>query len=269
MPYYEPGKPYVRGWFTATKRSFRDATTREALERLKRDHGLTILYQYLYRYAEPGTGRVKEAFAAGARRLAEDPEILVATIAHIMDRLRDIQGLFILYGGNDFWIVNVHGREIPNVQMDLSKGVALLSAEVEAEQPSDDILHIPIIPPRSITHFQVDQPVRFTNRRTGRPDRHRHAMVEFGAGILYVNLSDSEWSAGAGVVIPPGDYHLHLRPDFAEGPALSTCSRWEEWRLIRHQMMLIVRELLFAGRRWSTDKFLRTQGIILDDQETW
>jgi hypothetical protein len=269
MPYYDPDKPYVRGWFTASKRSFRDATTSEALERLKRENGLTILYQYLHRYTRRTQGRVEETVTAGARRLAEDPEILVDTISRIMERLRDIQGLFIIYRDNQFWIVNVHEREATDVQIELSRGIALLDAETGVEQPSGNILHIPILPPQSCTRFQVDQPVRFTARRTGRLDRHRHTALDFGAGILYVNLSDTEWFAREGRSVPPGDYQLHLRPEFSAVPALSGTSRREERRLVRHQLLLIVREVLFAGRRLRANKFLTTRGIVLDDHENW
>jgi len=58
MPYYDPGKPFVNGWFTATKRSLADCATQIALERLKKDYGLTMLYQYLHRYADSGNVRI-------------------------------------------------------------------------------------------------------------------------------------------------------------------------------------------------------------------
>src|SRR6266545_3980467 len=99
MPYFEAEKPFVRGWFGATKRSFRDCTTAEALEELKRGHGLCVLYQYMHRYADVAANRPDRGFQEAAERLMGTPGILVATVSDVMSRLRTIQGMFVAHRG--------------------------------------------------------------------------------------------------------------------------------------------------------------------------
>jgi hypothetical protein len=69
IPYFDPEKPLVPAWFSATKRSFADCTSPPALDRLKSEHGLCVLYQYLHRYANLERRHAQPAFAADAERL--------------------------------------------------------------------------------------------------------------------------------------------------------------------------------------------------------
>ena len=111
MPYFEREKPYVRGWFGATKRSFRDATSTESLDRLEREFGVCVLYQYLCRYADRATGRVGPAFAEGAQRLAARPALWTDTASRLLDRLRLIQGVFLASRGRELWVVNSNDED--------------------------------------------------------------------------------------------------------------------------------------------------------------
>src|SRR5262249_23439651 len=85
MPYFDPEKPRVTGWFAATKRSFADATAPAALERLTREHGLCVLYQYMHRYADREGRGVQPAFRAAAERLIATPGIWIDTTSALMD----------------------------------------------------------------------------------------------------------------------------------------------------------------------------------------
>ena len=68
MPYFDPRKPCVNGWFAATKRRIIDCATEQARAMLKRNYGLTVLYQYLFRYADPDTLELDPRFTKAIDR---------------------------------------------------------------------------------------------------------------------------------------------------------------------------------------------------------
>lgn len=90
LPYHDPRRPYVNYWFTSTDASdvprlLRHFTS-DALDRLERSGGVTILYTHLGHGAAPdGTLRpdVKAAFTRLSRR-----SVWVAPAGEVLDHLR-------------------------------------------------------------------------------------------------------------------------------------------------------------------------------------
>jgi len=124
MPYFEEHKPFASGWFSATKRSFGDCTTDQALSKLTNENGLTMLYQYLHRYADLQNYTVQPKFKAAAERLRAFSGIWISTVSSMMDRLRLVQGIFIAYRQNRGWIVNTNAREAQDLQIVLPPGIS-------------------------------------------------------------------------------------------------------------------------------------------------
>ncbi len=122
MPYRDDAKPSVRGWFSATRRRLPDCGTATELNRLKREFGCTILYQYLHRYAHPLTMDLEPAFVDAVRRISSDPAILVAPVGKILRRLRAMQGVFLVRDGDALFVVNSNSYPVPEVQAAVGPG---------------------------------------------------------------------------------------------------------------------------------------------------
>jgi hypothetical protein len=133
MPYFEPEKPFVRGWFTACKRSFAHVTTHAVLATLERDWGACVLYQYLFRWADAASGAVRPEFAAGVRRLAEHPRIWCDTATQLLNRLRLVQGVFVSARGSELWLTNVNPEPVEHLQIETAARPADAETRARAE----------------------------------------------------------------------------------------------------------------------------------------
>jgi hypothetical protein len=133
MPYFEPEKPFVRGWFSACKRSFAHVTGHDILTSLERDWGLCVLYQYLFRWADAGTGAVRPEFAAGVRRLREHPRVWCDTASKLLDRLRLMHGVFVSARGPELWLVNTNPEPVERLQVETAARPAEPTGGVHAE----------------------------------------------------------------------------------------------------------------------------------------
>src|SRR5262245_12887569 len=134
MPYYDPEKPWVASWFSATKRSFADATTPESLAQLRRERGLCVLYQYMHRYADLGAGRVQDGFRVSAERLMGTSDVWVDNTSAVMDRLRRIQGAILARRGRNLWVGNAGASEVLDMQI-----VAPASARAAAGEGATEV----------------------------------------------------------------------------------------------------------------------------------
>jgi hypothetical protein len=123
MPFFDPAKPFVRGWFSATRGSFMDCTSDRALAALKRDNGCTVLAQHLHQYADMAAKSPAAPFREAAERLAAEKSIWVASAAAIMNRLRAVQGLYLAYRKNQCWLCNIGDAPVKGVQVRLPRGL--------------------------------------------------------------------------------------------------------------------------------------------------
>jgi len=263
MPYFDPRKPYVNGWFTATKRRIIDCATPQAREVLKRNYGLTVLYQYLFRYADPRTLSLDPRFTQAVCDIAGDAEILVDPVSHIMQRLRLIQGLFLAYDQDRFWLINLSQEDVTNVQIAIPHRLLRVSSDYPVNM-TDDGLALPIVPGSGIVSIETGHALDFEGSRCKAVDRHKHAEWELPFGTLFANLSELPWAAGMSVTVKPHSFVCQGPPPFS---CLTTA---EEIRLVLGQMWIIAREILFKGRHFNVDKFLDdTKAIRLEDHDNW
>lgn len=266
MPYYDPERPLVKGWFSATKRSFHDATTTEALERLKRENGATILYHYMHRYADETNGTVKPRFAESAQRLANDKAIWVKPAGTLLSRLETMQGTFCFYRENKFWLVNTREEPVDNVQITLDKPCKIEASL--ASETRDGVLSIPQLPGRAIASFQCDQAISFAGKRSHQLPAGLANRVSYDYGSLFVNFSDAVQTV-AGVTVEAKAYLLQPGFQLDGFKPMSRIGRFEEIKIFAMQVAIILREVLFRGRNLNADKYLGSKTITLEDQDTW
>lgn len=267
MPYFEEKKPYVRGWFGATKRSFHDCTTPEALDALCRGNGLTVLYQYMHRYARPDADDVFPQFRKDAERLAGDNRIFVETTARIMERLALMQGLFVGVRGNDCTLFNTNDRDADDLQIDLPDGVRLRE-EVEGTVRQGETLHIRRIPAGGNLTLRFNVLVGFSGSRAFRINGAGQGSRNFGHGEFIVNLGANEWRRG-GERLAPGESRLIFKKGLEEIRPLSRAPRSELLRLFLEQTGIIVRELISGKRSMNADRFLGEGERPLEDHANW
>lgn len=269
MPYFDRRKPFVNGWFTATKRRIIDCATEQARELLKRRYGLTVLYQYLFRYADPKTLELDPRFTRAIDCLAGDPGILVDTVSHIMRRLRLIQGLFLAHDRGRFWLVNVNKEDVNDVQIALAGGLSHVSSDCGVSI-QDGSLVLPLVPASAVVAVNTDQRLHFEGRRCRAVDRDKHVAWKLSFGTLFANLSESPWKVGADLTVKAHSFILQSQRAPGDRASLSCLTVAEELRLTLGQLRIIAREVLFKGRHLNVDAYLDdTQEIKLENHDNW
>jgi hypothetical protein len=268
MPYYSPEKPLVNGWFSATKRSFHDCTSAEAQQKLVAENGLTVLYQYMHRYATKD-GRLDENFKKNAESLAANPDIKIDTVSNTMQRLRLMQGIFILHEAGTILIVNTNAVPIDSFQLALNKPASVTSTDCDVTIDGS-IVHLQNIPANAIVRLQTDNTVRVNGQRCFSIRRRKHIRVKWGLAQLFINLSGSAWQV-AGQSIPPGAFLLQAPLSGTGLPQLSRTPWYEEVTLLFEQAWIIFHEILFKGRSIRRSRFLdkSTKEILLENHDIW
>lgn len=272
MPWFEAHKPLVAGWFSATKRSFRDCTSAPALARLKRGRGLTVLYQYLHRYATDCG--ITPAFREGIERLRSERDIWLATTGAVMDRLRVIQGLFWLARGRDCLVLNAGPGPAAGVQLELPSGVCCTAPE--SLRSAGGIVVLPDIPAGTSLRLGFNRPVRVAGPRAFPLPASGHVDVSIGHGRLRAffpvreraGSRPAEWRAPGGP-LAPGAFRLDFPAALADLRPLSRAPRAELLRLFHGQFEIIRRELVSKGRSIRTERFLGRERIRLEDHSVW
>jgi hypothetical protein len=252
MPYYDPRKPLVRSWFSATKRALRDCATPRALEALRRGNGLTVLYQYMHRYADARTLRLSDDLTDAVQRILAAGDVLVAPVSTIMRRLRLLQGVFLCTDGTGHWAVNITEEDAPALQL----------AGAGAER-----LRLPDIPAGAVVRLDLPRGTKLQGRRVVRLDRRGAASHRIPAGLLRVNCGDAAAAAGNAGLLPPMSWRFVPQWSVAHRP-LSVLSRCEEYRLVAGQARIILREMLLRGRSLSTHEYLKGENP-LERHENW
>jgi hypothetical protein len=247
MPYFDPAKPFVRGWFSATRATFMDCTTDRALGALKRKNGCTVLCQHLHRYADSATKAPLPAFRDGAERLAAEKSIWVASTAAVMSRLRAIQGLYLVYRKNQCWLCNVGDIPVKGVQLRLPLGQNISTDHDSNLAQMGYIALIRTIDPGKCVRVPFLRPIRAEGPRTLRLDGSKRALVPMPFGTVFINLTNNRWDDRKEVVAP-WSCLARFAPQFAAIKPLSHNGSSENRRLVFGHLSAIASES-FGGRR--------------------
>lgn len=281
MPYHDPEKPFVRSWFGATKRSLADCTSDAALARLRAEHGLCVLYQYLHRYADLANHRVAPRFQADAERLMAAGDIWVETTSRIMDRLRLVHGVFIAHRGDRLWLLNAGTDEVRDLQLAVPGGVSLEAAAGDgvaagggapappvAVRTSGGILHVPALAAGAMLALRAPVRVRVEGERVIALDGALRGHSRLECGSIAVNAGTTPWVRRDSTLVP-GAFAGTLDPRFRRVGSFSCASLAERYRLLGGQLAIIGREIVFKGRALDSKKFLDAETIPLEDHANW
>jgi hypothetical protein len=269
MPYYDPRKPLVNGWFSATKRPLVDCADEDEIEQLKKENGLTVLYQYLHRYANPETNILNERFVRSIDRISGDSKILVRTVSSMMKRLRQIQGVFVVFQDKSFWLINVNDAAIDNLQIVSERPIV---ADVQDNSIISDgcLLVIKNLPGKSVKHIRVSNHIAFSHKNSLCMNQNRQIFFALPFGELLINLSENESRTRENKVIPAGSFLLKTLHSGTGIPLLSTLPRKEELRLLFNQIGLIAREVILKGRSLNVEKYLDiSREISMENYDNW
>ena len=264
MPYHEVEKPFVRSWFSATKRSFADCTSPEAIRQLREERGLCVLYQYMHRYANRDGRGADAAFRAGAERLMAAGDIWVETTTRIMERLNAVHALVVAHRGARLWLCNA-GQEVRGVQLEAPAGVTLSANGSTFES---GVLHVPVLEAGAVRAVTASAAVSAEGRRCLALDAQGRGEARFEFGSVTVNAGTSRWDRREGA-LEPGSLAVHHDPRFARVGSWSGATEMERYRLLSLQLGIIGREVLFKGRSLDSRKFLGDQQIALEDHSNW
>ncbi len=267
MPYFEREKPWVRGWFSATKRSFGDATSVEALDALESGGGACVLYQYLSRYADVATGTVTPAFRAGAERLATRPAIWVDTASRVLDRLRLMQGVFVAARGHAAWLVNANSDEVAGLQL-VTRAPPSWPPPPGVRAAGESVL-VERIGAGSMLRVPFAESIVARGRRAIALDERLGGRLGFGHGEVFVNAGDAPWRVSAAMTVPPRSHLLAFAPGLDELRPMSRACDAELAALHLAQAGIILREILFKGRGLDSNRWLGAETIELEDQQRW
>lgn len=269
MPYFSPDKPLVNGWFSATKRPIAECATPDQIHGLVAENGLTVLYQYMHRYADPETLTLNRRFTDAVHAIVSDGRILVDTVTNHMRRLRLIQGLFLVHEGRQLWLVNTSVAPIESLQIRTDRRTSVASTQCRAEV-RDRTLIVHDVPASGIVRVETAEPLRFGGDRAIPANGSRRLSHRLRMGRLRVNLSESEWQVDERTSIGANRFHLEAPVSGTGQALLSTLPLREEVPLIVGQFLIIAREILFRGRSMDISKFLdASKGIRLEDHDTW
>jgi len=269
MPYYDVNKPMVNSWFSATKRSISDCTTNEVLEKLKEENGLVVLYQYLFRYAQPESLKLNESFIEAINRLTSDYKILNTTVSYMMRRLRNISGVFIAYKGKSFWVINASNDDIHNLQI-VTDQIADIEFKWNVVKSTDHTIIIKTLPKNSIKFIRSNKEIAFNNKNAIRINRNNCIVHRLPLGKLILNLSDAAWESKEYGFIEPKSFIVETLISGSGNPIFSTLSKQEELLLLTDQVWLIMREILLRRRSLDTNKYLNDSSeILLENHDNW
>ena len=263
MPYFEREKPYVRGWFSATKRSFRFVTQDDVLERLQREWGLCMLYQYMHRWADAGVA--KPDLVAGARRLAARPAIWCDTAGRLLDRLRLLQAVFLAARGRSLWLVNTNDEPVEWLQVETS---ARPARPVPGVTAAGGVLCVATLAAGAQLELELDQPVAARGRTAVAIDAAGHGRAAFGHGVAWFALGDAPWDT-AGLRVPAHGHVVRFAPGLEATAPRSRAGDRELTRLFVTQAAIVGRELLFRGRKLDSNRWLGADAIALEDHGNW
>jgi hypothetical protein len=269
MPYYCYNRPYVNGWFSATKRSIGDCAQQEEQEKLVEQNGLTVLYQYLHRYADPNGRDLNKRFVDAIDSLVSNDAIKIDTVSNTMERLRALQRTFILYNDTYVWIVNANRYPLKSFQMVFDRPADLSLND----GPVKNVGHTAVIdeiPAQTIMQITSNAAICVQGRRCFPTHGKKRICHNIAHARLYVNLSESVWHVSNALHMEPGSFSLQMAPSLSSASGLSSLPLREELSLLTGQMWIIAREMLFKNRSLNSDKYLDgSKEIMLENHDNW
>ena len=263
MPYYDKNKPYVNYWFSATKRKIFDCATLSALDKLKRENGLTVLYQYLHRYADPITMELNAGFVKAVGNISNDPGIHIATVSNHMQRLRNIREIIVLFRGKDYWIINTNSSGIRNLQFALSTSEDLRLSNNSISQKGNYLV-IPEIAEKGFVYFQCMEKISFKNCNVSEIPQSEIVTLQTNTKKVKIKVQEPVEMKSGNTTIP---LKVNIESKVVHHTGISII---EEYRLIMDQMLIIAREILLKGRSPDLNKFLdASKPILLENHDNW
>lgn len=267
MPYFEREKPFVRSWFSATKRSFRDATANEALDSLERGWGLTVLYQYLCRYADPQGAGPTRAFADGIARLVAHPLVWADTTSRLMDRLRLVQGVWL--GAREQELVVWNTNDEPATELQIETSARLSGVAPAGVSAADGVVRIERLPARSALRLAFGERIEAQGRTAASLDSRGRGRGEFGHGSVWLNAGADVWQADGATRVESNGFALRFAPGLEALAPRSRASDLELTKLFVEQSGIIAREFLFKGRSVDSRRWLGSAEIALENHDNW
>lgn len=253
MPYFEREKPFVRGWFSATKRSFAAATTEAALDALEAAWGMCMLYQYLCYWSDPATGSPFPAFQTGLTRLARRRLIWTEPASRQLDRLRLVQGIFIASRDRTLWVVNTNDERVTDLQIETGArplrpvdGIAYAAGTLVVDQ----------LAAGEQRAVELDHVVRVCGKQALGLASDGRVVHDFGHGRMEWDVSSGECA----VTFAPGLELLSPR---------SRASDAELTRLFIGQASILAREVMLRGRHPDLQRFVRNLSRRPSDHAAW
>lgn len=272
MPYFDRAKPFVGGWFSATKRSFHDCTTDNALDRIAAEYGLTVLSQYMHRYANLSGGNPIPEFRNDAERLAADSRILVDSVGAIMARLKAMQSVFLGYRQNELMLFNAGSEEVRDLQVLLEGTATMTDADHTAEGPVSEerrgLVRVPLLRPGERIGVRCNESLQGTGRTALRLDPMGRGEADFGHGRFYSNIGSEDWYK-EGTRIPAGSFATIFEPGLSRLRPFSQAGSGEVARMLAHQAGIIVREVLQGERQIGTEPIPGTNDLPAEAMGGW
>ncbi|MFA6235583.1 MAG: hypothetical protein WC824_15550 [Bacteroidota bacterium] len=255
MPYHNREKPYVKYWFSATKRAIKDCSDDDSLKRLVRNNGLTVLYQYLHRYSDPSTLELDGNFVRAIENIKRHGEIWVAPVGKVMDRLRAMQEIFLVLSKNEAWILNLNGMAVRDIQ-------------IRCPEDENNSIVVAEVPEKGMVAITKSRRYNYHGRNVIKLKGNLTAVKKTTAGMIYVNLSQQPASVGSACMVDPMSFKYvpYLKADHEP---MRILSKLEESKLLLAQSWVILRELLLRKRSLNQDAFLGKEEIILESHDRW
>lgn len=269
MPYHSPNRPFVNGWFSATKRSLSNCAREEEIEKLVEENGLTVLYQYLHRYASPNGHDLNNRFVNAVETITSNDSIIIDTVSNIMNRLRIIQGIFYFFDQKFLWIVNTNQVTVESLQIIFDKPIELRSTKCRIAI-DNNAANIVDIPANAIIKIESNTPIKIRGERSFSAIGRKTICQKIANSKMYLNLTDSHWQASNSFHIAPESFFFDPKQSGTGIPILSRLPILEETSLILGQFLIVAREILLKGRSLNSSKYLDdSKEIRLENHDNW
>jgi hypothetical protein len=278
MPYHESYKPYVNYWFSATKGYLPKLYTQKNLDKLCRENGAGIAYQYMHKYVN-SEGSIDAGVLETLERIANDKRIFFRPVSVLLDRLKQFQLLIpILHKGRAL-LVNASREPVNSVQIRLSKGETVFDDRTQGITMSGSALSIHSINPLSVYHIPVCG-ARYLTKPVG-CIRMFGDIAEIRCASATVIANCSPETIRTDCVAALGRKYPNLKKldgnmvkvyykdsDEERLQILKHISGVELCRLFWGQTKILLREHLLMGRKISSIAYLKKPGIT-EDQSKW
>ena len=265
MPYHDFSKPFVNFWFSATKGHIPRLFTKTNLDFLCKQNGAGILYQYLHKYVLKDGTILKEVREA-LEMAANDSRLLKQPVSVIMDRLKLFQNIVTINYNGKAYIIKANKNPVGSLQIKL---------DTLDEFHADSFFKIDKV--RKTAVFETINPLSFISIKTS--DKFTNSKkykikdglitINFSKATIFVNTLPKAISLNNSNKIPPESVYVEYKtPEAQRLEILQEIYPWELYKLKAGQASILLREHLFLGRKFSTEKYLETPGKI-EDLSNW